>query len=370
MGLHGHESNERQARWLAALAAITLLVTACSGGGSSVAPADTTPETTPDTASQTTVDSTPETTLDTTPATTPETTVAFVPSGVMCPPTPEGRIAYQVTIEGGGLEGLDTTILRVVRPDGSNDSQLFAGESYYGVAQPSWSPDGNRAVVLTGDGPNLIVRCDGTIESELRFMMPTGSSPIPINGSYPSWSPDGSMVSVVSSDGLYIVDLANPISARQIVLDSGLSAAIGRASWSPDGDQLVFATIDRDENADIYVVGTDGSDLTRLTTDPGDDYQPAWSPDGSTIAFRSTRDGGLWLMDADGSDQRPLFPGSGAAQAYQPAWSPDGTRLVYVWGDAGDTRVHIIGADGSGDRQLTADTPASRSETWPVWASP
>ena len=360
--------NERPFRWLAALATITLLVAACSGGDSSVSPTDTAPETTSEpTPPESTPDTTPETTTPET--TTPETTVAFVPSGVMCPPTPEGRIAYQLQLEGGGVDGGDTAIVRVVRPDGSSDSELFAGDSYYGVVQPSWSPDGTRAVVLAADGPNLIIRCDGTIESVINFSMPTASFPIGIVGTYPSWSPDGSRLSVVSSDGVFIVDPTTPVSALPVSLGSGLTAAKGRASWSPEGDRLVFAATDGDENTDIYVVGTDHSGLTRLTTDPGDDYQPAWSPDGSTIAFRSTRDDRLWLMAADGSGQEPLFPSGGEGFAYQPSWSPDGTQLVYVWGDADETRVHIIGADGSGDRQLIA-TPALGSESWPVWVSP
>ena len=378
MRVDGHTTNQRPVRWFAGLAAITLLVAACSGGGSSVSPADTAPETTPgatsDTASETTPDTAPETAPetapDTAPETTPETTPAIVPSGVMCPPTPEGRIAYQLVLEDGGVDGAETSV-QVVRPDGASDSQLIGGEPYFGLGQPTWSPDGTRAVVVTGDGQLLIVRCDGTVESALDPRMQTASFPISIGGaSYPNWSPDGSLLSFVSADGLFIVDPADPISARQISLGSGLTVARGRASWSPDGDQLAFGAADSDGNTDIYVVGTDESGLTRLTTDPGDDYQPAWSPDGSTIAFRSIRDGRLWVMAADGSGQKPLFSDESAAFAYQPSWSPDGTQLVYVWGDAGDVRVHVIGADGSGDRQLTASTAVPRSESWPVWVSP
>lgn len=356
MGVDGRTHFQRPVRWLAALAAITMVVTACSAGGSSVSPADTAPETTPDT--------TPETTPDT----TPETTVAFVPSGAMCPPTPEGRIAYQLGLESSEVDGAETTNVQVVRPDGTSDSQLIGGEPYSGVGQPTWSPDGTRAVVVTGGGQLLIVRCDGTVESTLDPMMQTASFPISVGGaSYPNWSPDGLMLSFVSADGLFIVDPADPISARQISVGSGLTVARGRASWSPDGDQLAFGAADRDENFDVYVVGTDESGLTRLTTDPGDDYQPAWSPDGSTIAFRSTRDGRLWLMAPDGSGQDPLFSDETAAPAYDPSWSPNGTQLVYVSGDEGDVRVHIIGADGSGERQLTASTPAPRAESWPAW---
>lgn len=347
--------------WVAVTAAAALLA-ACSGGGSGVFPADTIA---PDVTAAST---SPETTLDTSPPTVVESTVPFVPSGPMCPPTPEGRIAYELGLGGSESQGADEWSVQVVHPDGSNDLQLIGGEQYLSLGQPAWSPDGTRAVVtaLAPDDQFLIVRCDGTIETVLDSLkMETGSYPISLDEpSYASWSPDGQTLSFVSSDGLFLIDPADPYPTRQIYV--AFTVGRGRASWSPDGTQLVFAA-ESEGNTDLYVVGVDGSDFTRLTTDPGDDYQPAWSPDGSTIAFRSMRDGKLWVMDADGSDQEPLFSGEGADFAYQPSWSPDGTQLAYISGDVGNTRVHIMNADGTGDRQLTADEPSPRFEEWPSW---
>ena len=59
-----------------------------------------------------------------------------------------------------------------------------------------------------------------------------------------------------------------------------------------------------DGNAEIYVINADGSGLTNLTNDPGNDYDPDWSPDGRQIAFSSTRDGNyeIYVMNADGSE--------------------------------------------------------------------
>jgi Tol biopolymer transport system component len=70
----------------------------------------------------------------------------------------------------------------------------------------------------------------------------------------------------------------------------------------------------RDGNWEVYRVNLDGTGLTRLTNNGANDGLPAWSPDGSSIAFVSNRDGGwaVWAMNADGSNQRSLFklPGS------------------------------------------------------------
>ncbi|TEU20501.1 MAG: DUF2157 domain-containing protein [Anaerolineales bacterium] len=81
--------------------------------------------------------------------------------------------------------------------------------------------------------------------------------------------------------------------------------------------------------ADIYVMDADGSDQTGLTQRPPDDRSPAWSPDGSRIAFMSYRDGNrdIYVMDADGSNQTRLT--RDLANDIGPAWSPDGSRIAF-----------------------------------------
>jgi len=83
----------------------------------------------------------------------------------------------------------------------------------------------------------------------------------------------------------------------------------------------------------IYVLDLETSDSTPLTEGRGNNYDPAWSPDGSRIAFISDRDreppyGTLWLMNADGSSQHPLLE-TGNYIELGPTWSPDGTRIAF-----------------------------------------
>jgi TolB protein len=91
-------------------------------------------------------------------------------------------------------------------------------------------------------------------------------------------------------------------------------------SWSPDGSRLAFAST-RSGNVDIWVVKGDGSGLRQLTTHPGADQTPTWSPNGSLIAFTSDRSTGrdpqLYVMNAGGGDQRRLT----GERIDRPTWS-------------------------------------------------
>ena len=77
-------------------------------------------------------------------------------------------------------------------------------------------------------------------------------------------------------------------------------------AWSPDGKRIAFSST-HEGNQEIYAAAVDGSDLVRLTQNPGIDAHPCWSPDGRTIAFATDRWGGLELasVKADGTGLGP-----------------------------------------------------------------
>ncbi len=119
-------------------------------------------------------------------------------------------------------------------------------------------------------------------------------------------------------------------------------------------------------NRDLYLYTHDGAEVARLTTDPAEDFAAAWSPDGRTIAFNSKRGGHseLFLAGSDGSNQRRLLD-AGSDRALSPVWSTDGRRLVYYreTGDGKD-QIHVVMADGTGDRNLTQD---QFNNVYPGW---
>lgn len=142
-------------------------------------------------------------------------------------------------------------------------------------------------------------------------------------------------------------------------------------SWSPDGTTIAFAS-SRDDNYDIYTTSGDGSGRTNLTSDPARDAFPTWSPGGERIAFASDRDGDweIYVMNADGSGQVPIT--SDAGTDVHPAWSPDGTRIAFASDRAGNNfDIYSMRADGGDARRLTttlAPFPLARGNFHPAWS--
>jgi len=126
-------------------------------------------------------------------------------------------------------------------------------------------------------------------------------------------------------------------------------------AWSPDGTRLAFAS-NREGSYDIFTISATGGRAQPLTEDPADENWPAWSPDGSRIAYIGG--GQLCIVEVDGSDRRCIAP---TAMRSPPAWSPDGTRLLYECGPD----ICVIGVDGRGQANLT-NQPTY--DTWPVWS--
>jgi len=98
---------------------------------------------------------------------------------------------------------------------------------------------------------------------------------------------------------------------------------------TPDGRNLVYASTQHRPTADIYTKSIRGSVVTRLTDNPGQDVMPTISPDGSTIAFATDRNGSwdIFLMPAEGGNKIQIT--NETSHDLHPSWSPDGTKLVF-----------------------------------------
>ena len=134
--------------------------------------------------------------------------------------------------------------------------------------------------------------------------------------------------------------------------------------WSPDGRRLAFASR-RDGFWNLYVLQLPTESLTKLTNHHHYDGAPAWSPDGEQIAFESFRAGDLdiWIVDAVGGEPVNLTPDSASGDA-GPAWSPDGKTLAFTSWRYGDPDIFLLDLE---TREVVQFTGSSDTEERPVW---
>lgn len=191
-----------------------------------------------------------------------------------------------------------------------------------------------------------------------------------LNGN-PVWAPDAQAIAYASWRR---VASGGPVEIFESFLYKGIqenpTRSVGHSSYlpaySPDGTRIAFVT-SRDGNSEIYVVNRDGSNLRRLTNNAADDTAPAWSPNGQQIAFVSTRlsvtSPRLYIMNADGSGQRAVpVPDT---YVDRPSWAPAPYSEIVYYARSGpgyDIRVWDIATQSV--RSLTHGEGSNESPSY------
>jgi len=117
----------------------------------------------------------------------------------------------------------------------------------------------------------------------------------------------------------------------------------------------------RSGHAEIYVMNTDGTNVTNLTDSlAGWSRALVWSPDGTKIAFDG--EGGFYVMNADGSGITLVSNSS----VDGPVWSPDSTKIAYakLFDYTNNLDIYVVNVDGSNEHKLTSDTAINMNPTW------
>jgi hypothetical protein len=149
-------------------------------------------------------------------------------------------------------------------------------------------------------------------------------------------SPDGRTIAYLREiEGVVELWAMDRDGANRRPILTGVSQ-VQSATWSPSGEKLAVSFSSATVNSDIATINADGSGMVNLTPDPLPgvifDFDPAWSPDGTRIAYSSNASGTrrLWIMGADGSNKRQVLPQSFPSTERQPVWAQDTTNFLAV----------------------------------------
>ncbi len=195
---------------------------------------------------------------------------------------------------------------------------------------PAWSPDGKRVAFArwVGDAPDIfIVDSDGTHLQRLTDNPGQDFAPV--------WSPDGSEIAFLrEQDGVTAPYVMDPDGQNQRRFP-GLPDNIASLDWSPDGRQVVFdRVVDYQYRLSIMAIAT--GEIRELEGVSGS--EPAWSPDGSWIAFSG--DLHVGLIHSDGTGLKWITTQGG--RNVHPSWSPDSSRVAYQSDDLGRDTICVV----------------------------
>jgi dipeptidyl aminopeptidase/acylaminoacyl peptidase len=157
---------------------------------------------------------------------------------------------------------------------------------------------------------------------------------------------------------LYTAERSNLAQFTKLSPDTGSAT---EPAFSPDGSRIAFVS-QRDGNGEVYVMNADGTGSTRVTNDPLTDGRPTFTPDGQTIVFHSSRGGGkqqIWSVNIDGTGLTQLTRDSVNAS---PSVSPDGQTIAYVSTRNKDGDIWLMARDGTNQRQFTRSPQQRESD--------
>lgn len=220
---------------------------------------------------------------------------------------------------------------------------------------PTWSPHTEQFAFYSdqdGDGVTEIYQMnfDG---SAVNRMIPK-----PGNHWRPQWSPDGQQVVFTRDFGnIFVADIEGQ---NEIWLGYGFSPI-----WSPTDSRIaLYANNSGNAYADVYVIDADGQNRRNLTLHHADDWGPAWSPDGSQIAFLSSRDSDSEIYVMDSTCKAPC-PVQRLTDNFMMelalAWSPDGSRIVFEAEVVGKSQIYMMNSNGSNLHRVVSSEDENRS---------
>ena len=280
----------------------------------------------------------------------------------------------------GTAQGLDSRIVFASNRDGNWDiySMDTKGKN---LIQLTDHPKSDEYPAFSPDGRRIAFRSERDFKPDLYVMDSDGNNVIRLTNdndreSRPTWSPDGTRIAfsafrfLVGNSEIYVMDADgnDPINLTQHEMGDVVP------SWSPDGSKIAFVAGPQNVQfhpLHIFVINADGKERRNLTDDTNltDSFSPSWSPDGKTIVFSSrpnfrVRD--IYMMTATGKRLKRLTREKGYNG--RPVYSPDGTKIAFESTRDGDWDIYVMDTDGGGTVNLTKTPPGTENRS-PSWLS-
>lgn len=255
----------------------------------------------------------------------------------------------------------------LVRPTGEESQLTRAPEDEFPMAP---SPDGSALVVAAS------AEVGGMHVEQLR-LVPLDGGPVVMlteprgRARNASWAPDGSWF-VAESDAQGFSDVVKqaPRAGAEVTRLATAREGNFEPSVSPDGTQVAFVS-SREGDPEIYVMKADGTDVRRLTAFYKEDMAPRWSPDGKWISFLSDREGRtrVFVVKPDGTGMKAVSGSATTGEEREPAWSPDGRKLAFVArGKGPQDKARIWVADVGTGGEPVALTDGKSTDDQPAWS--
>ena len=299
--------------------------------------------------------------------------------------------SQQLATDGGRIAFASEREIFLMNSDGSGLVQLTYSASDVFNYQPALSPDGTRVAFATFQGSQAGIKIIDVDGSGLRTLTTNNFT----RDSEPAWSPDGQKIAFVrgfdpTSEGvanlsdcaparIYVTE-ADGVFTNPINLTPDQNAT--DPAWSPDGTRIAFAS-NLDGNYDIYSMASDGTDVQQLTQTDEQEAEPAWSPDGKWIAYASGYLGAKVTCGFmhTGRDSEPIptvhpdiyvMSNDGGNQTrltetennLEPTWSPDATSLAFVSYSEDAWEICVLDPAHKTPFCITSDSGFKSSPSW------